>query len=481
MVLKVCASSAVLLLVASVASAQDDARRPSPGNPESHKASRPSGPSLLQRRYGLSAQEAQERQAILAEFEQQIAQAQSRLGENLIASIIDHQPNFRLTLVVDNDLTVQDVRSGFSPQVQRFIAVRKSKYAGPQIQARQREILDLFIAQDVEAVVSYNYRTDKFDVRVDTERAIPDLLALIPAALRSDVKLERGGVGLLQTGYRAGDGVWGGWALENNARNVCTAGYVLENTTERTRHISTAGHCPSPLSVYTNQHVVTFGTPRIDKNPVPADTTSNGRTYDYRIYATGQLDTGPWVWYLNNVTGTYQIMVAAGQYETRTWANVNPDLEQNGGYIRVVGVVKGGSAGGLNPTHPTGAERCKNGFRTGVTCGTISTSSAAFSVQVEEGVYRTYYGVVEVTTQDYMVIAYGGDSGGPVFTFPAWNASTATFDASAAGVTVAGNDRYRRPCITNQDSGCHLIYMPIDRINDHGPYNVVTTAGVIAP
>lgn len=117
----------------------------------------------------------------------------------------------------------------------------------------------------------------------------------------------------------------------------------------------------------------------------------------------------------------------------------------------------------------------------GVTCGTISTSSAAFSVQVEEGVYRTYYGVVEVTTQDYMVIAHGGDSGGPVFTYPTWNTSMQTFDASAAGVTVAGNDRYRRPCITNQDSGCNLIYMPIDRINDHGPYNVVPTAGVIAP
>jgi len=479
--LRMCAGATAVLAMVSAAYAQEDPRRPNPGSPESHKASKPSGPSLLQRRHGLSAQEAQERQATLADFEQQIAQVQNRLGDNLIATLIDHQPNLRLTLVVDNNITVQDVRSEFSPQVQRYLAVRKSKYTGSEIQSQQRQILDLFIAQDIEAVVSYNYRTDKFDVRVDTERALPELLALIPASLRSDIKLERGGMGLLQTGYQAGDGIWGGWALDNSGRNVCTAGFVLENTTDRTRHISTAGHCPSPISVYTNGHAVTFGAPRIDKNPEVADTTSNGRTYDYRIYPTGQLNTGPWIWYLNNVSGTYQVMVAAGQYQTRSWANVNPDLEQNGGYIRVVGVIKGGSAGGLNPTHPVGAERCKNGFRTGVTCGTISTSSAAFSIQVAEGVYRTFYGVVEVTTQDYMAIGYGGDSGGPVFTYPTWNASAQSFDASAAGVTVAASNQYRRPCITNYDSGCHIIYMPIDRINDHGPYNIVTTAGVVAP
>ena len=146
MVTRSCFASAILLLIASAAAAQNNSRPAGPGNPENYKATKPSGPSLLQRKYRLSAQEAQERQATVADFDQQIQQVQGRFGEHLIASIVDHQPNFRLTLVVDNDLTVQDVRKEFSPQLQRYIAVRKSKYAGPQIVARQREILDLFMA-----------------------------------------------------------------------------------------------------------------------------------------------------------------------------------------------------------------------------------------------------------------------------------------------------------------------------------------------
>lgn len=36
------------------------------------------------------------------------------------------------------------------------------------------------------------------------------------------------------------------------------------------------------------------------------------------------------------------------------------------------------------------------------------------------------------------------------------------------------------PEVLRQDSGCGLVYMPFDRINDHGGYDIVTSPGVIA-
>jgi hypothetical protein len=106
-------------------------------------------------------------------------------------------------------------------------------------------------------------------------------------------------------------------------------------------------------------------------------------------------------------------------------------------------------------------------------------------MEIEDGVYRAVYGVVEFTTPDYMVSSYGGDSGGPVFTPPVWNASVGRSDISGAGLLVGGetkpNYNRSRPCITGQDGACPSYYMPIDRINDKIGVVVVTASGTASP
>ena len=85
-------------------------------------------------------------------------------------------------------------------------------------------------------------------------------------------------------------------------------------------------------------------------------------------------------------------------------------------------------------------------------------------------------------------MAFSGDSGGPVFTEPLYNSSTGWYETSAAGLVVStkiesdGTVRGQRPCITGRDYGCNMIYMPIDRINDHNTSLAVkTSTGYVYP
>jgi hypothetical protein len=254
----------------------------------------------------------------------------------------------------------------------------------------------------------------------------------------------------------------------------------VKTTSDNRQAILTAAHCPGPQSKVryeSDNHYVTMPVPVLNET-----NTSNGRTYDYRVYHSSGLTSGPYVWGWNNKYEDYSHWVGPNQWETRRWANVQPDLLVEGEYLRVIGLATGGSVGGSNPAHPISAFRCKSGWRTGTTCGQVTASSVAVSMKLSDGVYRTYYGVVEFTTPDYMVSSYGGDSGGPVFTPPVWNGSVGYMDISGAGVLIGGEDRPNyntsRPCITGQDGACPSYYMPIDRINDKIGVSVLTaTAG----
>lgn len=288
---------------------------------------------------------------------------------------------------------------------------------------------------------------------------------------------------LLQTGVQPGDSIYGGWAAaRSDGTSVCSFSFPSVTTSDNKAAILTANHCPGPqLYVsYADGHLVTLSNPVVDDG-----TTSNGRTYDYRVYKIPSLPTGPYVWGWNNKSESYQYYGANG-FETRRWANVNPDLLIEGEYLNVIGLQTGGSAGGNNPAHPIGAFRCKSGFRTGTTCGQITASSVTVSMRLSSGTLKTYYGVVEFTTPDYMVSSYGGDSGGAIFTALAYNASIDRYEVKAAGTLIGGETRSvpngaTRPCISPDDGSCPTYYMPIDRINDKIGVAVMTTAGNLSP
>ncbi len=91
-------------------------------------------------------------------------------------------------------------------------------------------------------------------------------------------------------------------------------------------------------------------------------------------------------------------------------------------------------------------------------------------------------GRTHVLGKDYQV------GGGPVFTEPVYNSASGYYEISAAGLVMSSalksNDTVtgKRPCITNSDAGCNMLYMPIDRINDHNlSLAVKTSSGYVFP
>lgn len=203
------------------------------------------------------------------------------------------------------------------------------------------------------------------------------------------------------------------------------------------------------------------------------------RAYDFRAYYTGSLTTGPWVWADNNRTGTYYAFNGSQQQ----WANVEPRFSTSGQYLQVSGVIYGNSS---NAGHPVGNVMCKQGRVTGITCGTISASWSDIYALGPSGTQEEYIGYVEVSDSQEMVISYGGDSGGPVFSDPIYDSAVGQYVIRAGGLLTIGPTRdgyggQTRPCITPDDGFCAFHYMPIDLINDKQPMTIVTSAGAVSP
>lgn len=409
-----------------------------PTNPEQTKSTTPRGQNPLLRRFGLTPEQFAERMALEADVRQAATVLLETYPNELIATIIDHTPVYRVTYVFSREVPASEIQSWVPSSIRRYLHTKRSRYTGEQIQERQRLIAAALTARDIPNSIAYDFRNDKFIVSGGTDEG--GLMQAIPPELRSDVIVRTGYPSLFQTGIQPGDAIWGSWVLHDmNNLAACTYGFPVKTTSDNRQGILTAAHCPGPqakVRYASDNHYVTVPVPILNETG-----TSNGRTYDYRVYHTTGLTSGPYVFGWNNKYEDYSHWVGPNQWETRRWANVHPELLIEGEYLRVVGLASGGSVGGSNPAHPIGAWRCKSGWRTGTTCGQITASSVAVSMEISEGVYQTYYGVVEFTTPDYMVSSYHGDSGGPVFTPPVWNGSVGYMDVSGAGVLVGGETR----------------------------------------
>lgn len=137
------------------------------------------------------------------------------------------------------------------------------------------------------------------------------------------------------------------------------------------------------------------------------------------------------------------------------------------GYFTTRGTLKQSS---YNSNHYIGMPVCKSGMTTGFTCGTVQSSSV--SGTDDRGV--SYSSFVKVSGSSQQVIAFGGDSGAPVFSYP-----NGSYEIVAYGILKGGStDAYGRPCT---GSACSFSYMPIDRVNDRVPFLIHTTQGLLVP
>jgi hypothetical protein len=458
-----------------------------PSKPAAARSPQAAGQSYLERHFGLSRQEANRRLALENQVSEAAGSLERQFADAYLASIIDHQPTFQVTFVFSRDVAAEDVRRAIPSQLQPIFKVKRSRYSRAEIQAREGRIVEALVAAKIPGSVGYDYRTDKFEVTAEQEGG-NKLINALPPELRSDVRFVPGGRPTrIQSGMIAGDSVYGGWMVHSitgtSATAICSYGFVVKTPQAQNGILtSSSDHCSGTLGIhYDDGHNVTLSPPEITKNIY---NTGGSRSYDYQVLNAGALATGPYTWFWNNRSDSYDQYTTSGWVQ-KTWANVNPDYPIDGGYTQVIGVV-GGVAGTSNTNHPVGAVRCKGGFTTGITCGQVSLSEAAATTINPDGSSRTFYGYVKVEGTDYMVFAYGGDSGGPVMTNPIWNGTSGYYEARAAGIVEMGSTRdrgdgYDRPCITPDDGSCPMFYMPIDRVNDHLPYLIQTTSGGVSP
>ncbi|WP_336986818.1 hypothetical protein [Altererythrobacter aquiaggeris] len=453
---------------------------------EVSKSQKAPGAGYLAKRFGLSELEARQRLALDEKITESTASFVEAFGDDFVGVFIDHEPNYRVTYVIARDVPVGDAQKMVAQELRRYVAVKRSKYTVSELDVLNRRIADTLANMKLPGTVGYDFRTDKFEISA-TETAGQKLMPALPTDLRSVVRFVPGGKPqTVQTGARSGDVFYGGWQFfpaPGTGTPTCTYAFSIRTGSGQDGMLTaSSGHCQGNAAYkYPDGHTVTLVTPaEVDRFVF----NNSGRSYDYRQVRTGTIKPGPYVWFWNNRGGNYYQKTLSG-WEYKSWANVNPNYPIEGGYSQVTGAVLGSSANTQNYNHAAGQTRCLGGQTTGITCGLITASSTTAVEVLDDGSTRQYYGYVKVEGQDYMVLANGGDSGGPAVTEPVWNSTAGYYQVKAAGIVLIGSvrdrgDGYDRPCVMPGDQSCPAYYMPIDRINDHAAGTILTTTGAVA-
>jgi hypothetical protein len=189
---------------------------------------------------------------------------------------------------------------------------------------------------------------------------------------------------------------------------------------------------------------------------LPSTSSLWGGDSDLVHFTSALQGTGYWVYFQNSKAVT----------DYPSYVNTVPGFYGDG-YFTTRGTLKQSS---YNSNHYIGMPVCKSGMTTGFTCGTVQSSSV--SGTDDRGV--SYSSFVKVSGSSQQVIAFGGDSGAPVFSYP-----NGSYEIVAYGILKGGStDAYGRPCT---GSACSFSYMPIDRVNDRVPFLIHTTQGLLVP
>lgn len=314
--------------------------------------------------------------------------------------------------------------------------MKRVKYSKAERQQEIDSIVSAITAIGVDFGVFQELSSDKIVLELADMGDKQRVMKLIPPKLRSVIKVRKG-FKVKKTG-----GIYAGNWYKKGALGsaLCTMGWAVRNSRGQ-EGVMTAGHCQprDPYFPYVDGGTG-LGAPYSYR-----DTVANGKTYDFAIYNLGTNYSGPYVYVDNNVA-----------YNGKT--NSVPGFGD--GYYSVVGVRKYYSQ--LN-----GLMVCKNGARTGFTCGQIETNNYTGN---------GYYRLVKVSNSSQPYIAVAGDSGAPAFAYP--NGS----QVNATGIVVAANEVSGNACDNTQNAGqCAFFYMPLSYAAEQEPYTVNTTAGFVTP
>lgn len=350
----------------------------------------------LARKHGISSEEAAERAEILRQV-QQIVDIAAASDPGAFAGLwVDQEPTFKIVVSFAGQEDRRALLDRLPANLRRYVQI---KSAGKSLVANQKdldEILQTISVANIAFEVYFDPRSQNYVVTVKDQADAVRARGLVPPSLRSMVNVRVGPVlRTFQTNVRSGDAVYGAWDLVNSSGTpTCTYGFAGRNTYGRDAML-TAAHCSTspPYVVGTGGgHLV-----QLPADPAPR----YGDLYDFRIHSVAGLMTGYWVYYKNSKS----------VYRYPQYVNTVSGFYGDG-YFTVKASLKKSTS--YNSNHYLGMPVCKSGFATGFTCGTVQSNWV--SGVDDRGV--TYKGFVRVGGSSQPVIAWGGDSGGPVFSFP---------------------------------------------------------------
>lgn len=490
---------ACVAALATGASAQSES--PGAAQPE-RKISRDSatrenpGQTYLQKKFGLTRAEARKRLALQGDAESLAQKLAEKYGDSFLGVDIQNQPVYQVTASVAPGADRDQILAEVPASLRSVFKVRVSKFTRRQSEDTLRRLTETY--KSIRSSIWFDYSRDRFIVQLP-EESLEEARKALPADLQPDTDLRKGQPSTpVQSNATSADWIYGGWNhyRVDSAGNRLHCTFAFSARDSRGQPVAaTAGHCPSTRHNDQQQsgRVLTFAAPGVNYDK---DTYSSvtGRSYDFKLIPIPVVSTVPEVYFFNNVGGSYDHYVYApsdpsGPWvrQTVNWMNVYSGLYESG-HLHVTNTLVNSSTSGTgNPAHPNGATRCKVGNTTGITCGVVIASSVN-----ETGPNgTTQYGMVKVgqTTED--VIAWGGDSGGAVFTEPVWNSTYGRYEITAAGIVSGASYRWvhpmktsstdaKRPCHEYNDGNCEMNYMPIDRINDFEPAQILLRSGASA-
>lgn len=400
--------------------------------------------------YNISPEEAAERVSILQEVQQIVQLATADDEESFGGVWVDHSPVFKIIVAFSGTDTRAAFLNKVSPRLRRYIQVRASAKSLKEAQQEVQLLMQALSRAGITFETYFEPRRQNHIVSVKSQADADIARRLIPPALRPNVNVEVGGPsGNFQANVQTGDAVYGGWSLfDSGGKETCTYGFVGRDSSGR-NSILTAGHCrtnpPYVIGADANHFV-----------QLPYAEPQYGDQFDFRHHPVVGLSTGYWVYFLNS-----QPVVGYTQY-----VNTVPGFYSDG-YFTVRDRVQYTA---WNSNHYVGMRVCKNGFRTGFTCGSVEANWV--SGVDSRGV--SYTGFVRVSGSSQAVIAFEGDSGAPVFSYP-----NSAYEIDAVGVLKGGaSGPNGGPC---SGSTCWYSYMPLDRVNDKLPFMLHTTKGFLMP
>lgn len=486
------ASVTLALLLTGNAVAQQGNSQRLPPAPEpfdqAGAAEKSSGAGYLQRRFGLSEQEAQRRLALQDEAEDFAVQLAESFPEAFLGLDIQQQP-YKIVLNMASDEFDQEIRRTMPSSLRSVVQIRRSRFAAGEADDIRAQLIEAM--QGLRVSIAFDYSKDRFVVAAPSETQA-DIRSRLDGRLNALVDIETRPVqSTTQSNATSSDAIYGGWThySVDGPQDYCTFAFTVRDQ-RGTPGLLTAEHCQTTVTErrrnnqQSSGNVITFANQDSSTYYRYGYVSATGRSYDFRLIPAPVVQTGAWVWFSNPRTNTYQ-KARRDSTAANGWTNdtISYTNQYNGlptsGYIAVIGTTGAGTTYGVyNPGHPIGSVRCKSGATTGTTCGTITNSSQYF-INDDDVIMD---GVVQVGNSDFDVIADGGDSGGPIFTEPQWNSAYQRYEIRAAGI-MHGATLYnvnpvfqnsgKRPCDNRYDSAdCRFSYMPIDRVNDFAPVTI---------